>query len=67
MRVWKAPIESGKPIPLVDQFSQAPKVSPDGKFILYEYWERHTEPAAGVAMRMGATGNRWSAQADDAF
>jgi serine/threonine protein kinase/Tol biopolymer transport system component len=48
--LWKVPIEGGQAVQILDKYSVAPTVSPDGKFIACYYWNETVESPLGTAI-----------------
>jgi len=48
--IWKVSLDGGEPVPLTTTASVGPAVSPDGKWLAYEYQDEKATPAMGIAV-----------------
>ena len=47
---WKVTIEGGEPVQLSDKHTRRPSVSPDQKWVAYQYFDFQSNPQYGVAV-----------------
>src|SRR5262245_1126055 len=48
--IWKLPLDGGAAIQLTDKPAMMPLISPDGKIIVYRYWDERLNPLSKVAL-----------------